>query len=228
MRTTPVLDSLHFLIGDSPDHDALGAAKWLLVLAYALLLAGSVAVAGLNLSRDPAQRTARHATIWLFRLLIGTMWFQGSLWKLPLPVSGGFTYWTGQLAEHSAYAWHAALVRDVLLPNIHLLDPAVWLTETFMAVTLMLGVGVRLAGAVGILFMLNLWIGLYTAGNEWPWNYLFCAMVHGFFLLDRAGLSLGLDAVLARRAGTGQAGMAQVGMGQAGTSRRRDAALAAG
>ena len=132
MRTTPFNDALHFLIGDTPDHDALGAWKYLLVAAYALLLIGSLALAAHNLSRDPAQRTVRHAVIWLFRVLIGTMWLQGSLWKLPLPVSGGFQYWTGQLAENSAYAWHAAIVRDVLLPHIALLDPAVWLTETFM------------------------------------------------------------------------------------------------
>ena len=206
MRTTPFNDAFLFLIGDTPDHNALGAAKWLLVGAYWLLLLGSVVVAGLNLSRDPAQRSARPAAIWLSRLLIGTMWFQGSLWKLPLPASGGFTYWTGQLAEHSAYPWHAALVRDVLLPNIHLLDPAVWLTETFMAASLMLGVAVRLAGVVGALFMLNLWIGLYGAGAEWPWNYLFCALVHVFFFLDRAGMSLGLDALLARRAAAGHRG----------------------
>ena len=199
MRITPISDSLHFLIGDTPDHDALGVARYVLVLAYAALLVGSFVVAGLNLSRDPAQRTVRDGTIWMFRLVIGTMWFQGSLWKLPLPVSGGFAYWTGQLVEHSAYAWHAGLVRDVLLPNIHLLDPVVWMTETFLAVALMLGIGVRLAGLVGIAFMLNLWIGLYRNDAEWPWNYLFLAMVHGFFILDHAGRSLGLDAMWARR-----------------------------
>ena len=201
MRITPITDSLHFLIGDTPDHDALGPAKYILVVAYAALLIGSIAVAAHNLSRDPAQRSARHVSIWLFRVLIGTMWFQGSLWKLPLPVSGGFQYWAGQLAEHSAYAWHAALVKDVLLPNIHLLDPAVWLTETFLGVALMLGIAVRLAGAVGALFMLNLWIGLYRNDAEWPWNTLFLAMVQLFFLLDHAGRSLGLDAWLARRPG---------------------------
>ena len=198
MRTTPLADSLQFLAGDTPDHAALGGAGKLLVLFYAALLIGSVVVAAINLSRDPAQRTVRDSLIWMFRVLIGTMWFQGSLWKLPLPVAGGFQYWTGQLAEHSAYAWHAALVRDILLPNIALLDPAVWLTETFMAIALMLGVAVRFAGVVGVLFMLNLWIGLYHNSAEWPWEYVFIVVVHGFFMLDHAGRSLGLDAHLTR------------------------------
>lgn len=201
MRITPIVDGLHFLIGDTPDHDALGPAKYILVLGYAALLAGSIAIAAHNLSHDPAQRSARHASIWLCRLLIGSMWFQGSLWKLPLPVAGGFQYWTGQLVEHSAYAWHAEWVKDVLLPRIALLDPAVWLIETCLAVALMLGVAVRPAGIVGALFMVNLWIGLYRNDAEWPWNYLFLAMVHLFFLMDHAGRSLGLDAWLARRPG---------------------------
>ena len=198
MRTNPLSDSLQFLIGNTPDHDSIGGAKYLLVLLYAALLLGGIAIAVRNWSADPAQRTARHATIWLFRMVIGTMWLQGSLWKLPLPVSGGFKFWTGQLAEHSFLPIHAALVRDVLLPNIAILDPLIWMVETGMAVTLMLGVAVRLAGLGGILFALNLWVGLYHNDAEWPWNYLFLAMVHAFFALDHAGRSLGLDALLAR------------------------------
>lgn len=199
MRTTPLLDTLDFLVGNTPDHMALGPARWLMVVLFAALMLGSVALAAHNLSRDPAQRDLRTGLIWLFRLTIGAMWFQGSLWKLPLPVSGGFEYWTGQLAQHSAFAWHASLVRDVLLPNIALLDPAVWLTETFLAIALMLGIAVRLAGVVGALFMLNLWIGLYRNDAEWPWNYVFLAILMLMFTLDRAGRSLGLDAVIARQ-----------------------------
>lgn len=198
MRTNPLHDTLLFLIGSTPDHEKLGWAHYLLVLLYAALLVGSVTVAANNWSRDPAQRTTRHVVIWLFRLLIGSMWFQGSLWKLPLPVSSGFEYWTGQLVENSFLPAHAAFVRYVLLPNIAIVDPLIWLAETGMAMLLMLGLAARLAGLGGMLFTLNLWVGLYHNDAEWPWNYVFLIMVHGFFLLDHAGRSLGLDAILAR------------------------------
>lgn len=138
-------------------------------------------------------------TIWLFRMLIGTMWLQGSLWKLPLPVGPGFEYWTGQLVEHSWVPLQIALVRDVLLPNIALLDPVIFLTETLLGLSLMLGFGVRLAGLVGVLFTINLWLGLYHRGDEWPWNYIFLIFVHAFFVLDRAGECLGLDFLRRRR-----------------------------
>jgi len=199
MHTNPFYDSWLFLIGQTPDHDALGSAKYLLVALYAALLIGGIAVAARVWSGDPAQRNGRTLAIWLFRTLIGTMWLQGSLWKLPLPVAGGFQYWTGQLVEHSWLPAHAALVRDVLLPNIAILDPVVWLTETLLATSLMLGFGVRLAGLVGIAFTLNLWVGLYHRGDEWPWNYIFLIFVHAFFVLDRAGECLGLDALWRRR-----------------------------
>ena len=198
MRTNPFYDSLLFLIGQTPDHDALEWAKYLLVVLYAALLIGSAAIAWRVWSRLPDQQSPRTAAIWLMRLLIGTMWFQGSLWKLPLPVSGGFRYWTEQLAEFSWLPLHATLVRDVLLPNIHLLDPVVWVTETLLAVSLLLGIGVRLAGLVGILLVINLWVGLYHREDEWPWNYIFLVFVHGFFILDRAGEHWGLDALRRR------------------------------
>lgn len=198
MRTTPFTDSLHFLIGDTPDHDALGWAKYVLVVLYAALLVGAIAIAIRSFAADPAQRTARHVTIAAMRILIGTMWFQGSLWKLPLPVAGGFQYWTSQLVEHSAYAGHAALIKDVFLANIALLDPAVYVAETVMAVSLLLGFGVRLAGLMAIGFTLNLWIGLYRDPAEWPWQYIFIIMTHVFFVLDSAGRSLGLDGLVRR------------------------------
>ena len=198
MRSNPFHDSLQFLIGDTPDHDAVGWAKYILVVVYAALLLGSIVIAARNWSDDPTQRTTRHATIWLFRLLIGTMWIQGSLWKLPLPVSGGFQYWTSQMVQGSFLPAHAKFVTDVLLPNIAILDPLVWVVETGLGIMLMLGLAVRLAGLGGVLLALNLWVGLYRNEAEWPWNYLFLVMVHAFFMLDRAGRSLGLDAILTR------------------------------
>lgn len=198
MRTNPFLDSLHFLIGDTPDHAAIGPAKYVLVLLYATSLVAGTVIALRNWSDDPVQRTGRHASIWLFRMLVGTMWLQGSLWKLPLPVAGGFQYWTSQLVEHSAFAAHAALIRDVFLTHMALLDPAVYVAETCIAASLMLGFCVRLAGFAGILFTLNLWIGLYRNDAEWPWLYVFIMITHGFFALDRAGQMLGLDATIRR------------------------------
>jgi hypothetical protein len=53
---------------------------------------------------------------------------------------------------------------------------------------------------LAIIFVLHLWLGIYQPGSpaEWPWSYLFLAMVMFFFALNAAGRSLGLDAWLRR------------------------------
>jgi hypothetical protein len=58
---------------------------------------------------------------------------------------------------------------------------------------------VRPMAAIGMLFTLHLWLGLYKHPGEWPWLYVFLVFVQGFFLMHSAGKSLGLDALWARR-----------------------------
>jgi hypothetical protein len=205
MRTNPFLDAWLFLIGSTDDQRALGPFRYVFVALFLALLVTSASIALKNWREDPAQRSAGHLTVWASRVLIGSMWFQGCLWKLPLPVSGGFEYWTGQMGEHAAFAIHRTLVKNVFLPNLGLIDPLVFLAELLFAFSLMLGVGVRLMAAVAALYSLHLWLGLYSHPGEWPWNYVFLAMVHVLFAVYAAGLSLGVDA-LARRSGAGRLG----------------------
>jgi uncharacterized membrane protein YphA (DoxX/SURF4 family) len=200
MRTNPFYDAWLFLIGQQPDQLALGAWRWLVVALFLGLLAASAWIARENWRRDPAQRNAADVTIWLFRVLMGAMWFQGSLWKLPLPVSGGFEYWTGQIAEHAAFAFHRDFARTVLLPNIGLLQTVTFLAEMSFAVSLILGLAVRLFSVLGVLFALQLWLGLYLHPDEWPWQYLFIVFTLGQFAIYGAGRSLGLDALLRQSA----------------------------
>lgn len=66
---------------------------------------------------------------------------------------------------------------------------------------------------VGMLFVLQLWLGLYRQPEEWPWLYVFLMFVQGFFFVTAAGKSLGLDGLIARKQGggvTGGSGLARV------------------
>ena len=206
MRDNPFSDAFLFVIGSTQDHDSLGGLKWLLVALFLLLVAGSLWIAWRNLTLDPQQGSAGTVATFVCRLMIGCMWFQGSLWKLPLPRSGGFEYWTGQMGEHAAFAFHRELVKAVYLPWLDVIDPLVFLAELAFAVSLMLGIGVRFFALLAVPYCLHLWLGLYRHPAEWPWNYIFLAMVHVWFVVDAAGRSLGLDALLRRRPATGFAG----------------------
>jgi uncharacterized membrane protein YphA (DoxX/SURF4 family) len=200
MPKNPFTDVWQFLTGQTEDYLALGGWRFLVVALFFALVATSVVVAVRNWKEDPAQRTAVHAGTWVARVLIGCMWFEGMLWKLPLPVGSGLQFWTEQMATRAAFAFHRALVTDVVLPNLRLLGPIVFLAELTFAASLILGLGVRLASVLAILFVLQLWLGIYIPGApaEWSWSYIFLALVLFLFVLHGAGRSLGLDAWLRR------------------------------
>jgi uncharacterized membrane protein YphA (DoxX/SURF4 family) len=133
-------------------------------------------------------------------VLIGCMWFESMIWKLPLPVSGGLQYWTEQETTRAAFEFHRELIKNFVLPNMTLFGPIVFLAELTFAVSMILGVAVRVVGIVAMLFVLQLWLGIYRPGDpaEWPWAYIFLAMLMFIFALYAAGRSLGLDAWLRR------------------------------
>ena len=190
MRPNPLHDAVQFLTQPA----------WFTPVFWLLLLA-SIVIAALAWRRDPAQRTARTVGIWGLRVLMGAMWWQQTLWKIP-PNFDGLRYWMGQEAEHASIALQGTLVRDVVLPNLGLFGPLVYLVELAIAVSLLLGLLSRAGALLGLLMGLNLWLGLYSAPGEWPWTYMFLVMIQAWFVIDPPGRMLGVDALLHRRAAT--------------------------
>jgi uncharacterized membrane protein YphA (DoxX/SURF4 family) len=200
MPKNPFTDVWQFLTGTTDDYLQFGAWRYLLVIFFYVLFISSIVVAIKNWRQDPLQRTGRHLGTWGVRVLIGCMWFEAMLWKLPLPVSGGLQFWTEQMGTRAAFESHREFVTNFLVPNLHFFAPLVFLAELTFATSLILGLGVRLIGILAMLFVLHLWLGIYLPGNpaEWPWSYIFLAMLMFLFALYAAGHSLGLDGWLRR------------------------------
>jgi len=200
MPRNPITDVWKFLTANTDDYLALGGWRFLVLAIFLGLMAASIVLAWRNWREDPAQRSGYHVGMWVSRVLIGCMWFEGMLWKLPLPVGGGLQYWTEQEATRAAFEFHREFVTHVLLPYLYLFGPIVFLAELSFASCLILGLGVRLIGVLAILFVLQLWLGIYIPGNpaEWSWSYIFLALLMFSFALHAAGRSLGLDAWLRR------------------------------
>jgi len=183
-----------------PLHDAmqfLTQPGWFTPVFWLLLLAG-LAIAVLVWRRHPAQRRARSLGICGLRMLMGAMWWQQTLWKFP-PHFDGLKYWMQQEADHAAIALQGNLVRDIVLPNIAVFGPLVYLVELLIAVSLLLGLFSRAGAALGLLMGLNLWLGLYSADNEWPWTYMFLVMIQAWFVIEPPGRVLGADLLLRQR-----------------------------
>jgi uncharacterized membrane protein YphA (DoxX/SURF4 family) len=194
----PISDTWHFLTANTGDYLKLGNWRFLVLALFWALLLGGIAIALRNWREDSTQRTGRDLGVWLVRLLIGCMWFQGMLWKLPLPVSDGLHYWTEQESTNAAFEFHRAFMKDFVLPHMTIFGPVVFLAELVFAGSMMLGLAVRFVAVLAIAYTLQLWLGLYDNPSEWPWTYMFLALLMFLFALEGAGRSLGLDAWLRR------------------------------
>lgn len=198
MPQNPFTNVWQFLTGATGDYNRLGNWHYLILALFWVLLIVSILIAIRNWREDPSQRTGRHLAIWLVRVLIGCMWFQGMLWKLPLPVSDGLQYWTEQESTNAAFEFHRTFLKDTVLTNMTVFGPIVFVAELVFAGSLMLGLAVRLVSVLGVLYVLQLWLGLYDNSSEWPWTYMFLALLMFLFAVEGAGRSLGFDAWLRR------------------------------
>lgn len=190
MRPNPLHDILDFLTQPA----------WPTPVFWLLLL-GSVVIAVAAWRRDPAQRAVDRIVLWLLRLIVGAMWWQQSLWKIP-PNYDGLIHWMQQMIDHAAIALQSTLVAQIVLPNIALFGPLVYLIEVAIGVSLMLGLFSRIGALLGALMAINLWLGLYSAPGEWPWTYFFLVVIQVLFLIYPPGRSLGADVLVWARART--------------------------
>lgn len=200
MPKNPLTDVWQFLTASTSDYLDLGGWRFLILALFWALMLASIVIAVWNWKEDPTQRSGRHIGICVVRVLIGCMWFEGMLWKLPLPLSGGLQYWTEQEATRAAFELHRVFVKDFLLPYLSVFGPIVFLAELTFATSLILGLAVRFVSVLSIAFVLQLWLGIYRPGDpaEWPWSYIFLAILMFLFALEGAGRYLGLDAWLRR------------------------------
>ena len=197
-------------MNDNPISDVVAfflQPVWTTVVFWPLVL-GSIAIAVYVYRTMPSQRTIEHVGNWVFRLLIGCMWWQQTLWKLPPLYTDhpdqpfgetGLAYWMGVMGKSAAIPLQADFVNNIVLPHFYVFAPIVYALEALTAISLILGIFVRFWGLVGALQILNLWLGLYNAQGEWPWTYFFLLVVQLIFAVHRYGRSLGLDALIVAR-----------------------------
>jgi uncharacterized membrane protein YphA (DoxX/SURF4 family) len=197
MNSNPLSDVLTFLVQPG----------WPTPVFW-LLLFTSIAIAAYVLRRMPEQRSLGHIGNWLIRVLVGCMWWQQTLWKLPPFYTDqpqepfgttGLAYWIGLIGKHAAIPLQADFVNNIVLPHFYVFAPIVYGLEVLTAVSLILGCFVRLGGVIGALQIANLWLGLYSAPGEWPWAYFFLLLLMASFALHHYSRSLGIDAIIRAR-----------------------------
>ena len=144
------------------------------------------------------------APLWplgLTRILYGYLWWQQSGWKVPSDdfgrkSGGGLWYWVQQQIQYPTVAAHKDFLVNVMIPNWTFFGWMALITETFIGVTLILGLGTRLGSLVAIGMAANITIGILSVPHEWGWTYTMLIMFPVLFLLTDAGRSFGVDAFL--------------------------------
>jgi uncharacterized membrane protein YphA (DoxX/SURF4 family) len=86
-----------------------------------------------------------------------------------------------------------------MIPNWTFFGWMTLVTETFIGVTLMLGLFTRFGAVVALGMAANITVGILSVPHEWGWTYTMLIMFAGLFLLTGPGRSFGIDAVLAPR-----------------------------
>ena len=157
----------------------------------------------------------------LSRIVIGYMWFNQTLWKLP-PTFGctanfafttdiaqptsGLCDFIGRQATYGAIEPYRAFLTGFVMPNIQLVGWCVYLMELAIAISLLFGLLTRLGGLLGALQGVNLAIGFIGVPHEWVWTYIFLILLNLLFAAVGAGRHLGVDHWLRGRF-AGQSGL---------------------
>jgi thiosulfate dehydrogenase [quinone] large subunit len=147
------------------------------------------------------------APLWplgLARLLYGYLWWQQSAWKVPSDdfgrrSGGGLWYWVQQEIQHPTLTAYRDFLVNVMIPHWTFFGWMTLITETFISVTLILGLFTRLGSLAAIGMAANITIGILNVPHEWGWTYVMLIMLPALFLLTDAGRSFGVDAFVAPR-----------------------------
>jgi thiosulfate dehydrogenase (quinone) large subunit len=161
------------------------------------------------------------APLWplgLARILYGVLWWQQSKWKVPSDdfgrkSGGGLWYWVQQEIQYPTVAAYKDFLVNVMIPHWTFFGYMTLFTETFIGVTLFLGLFTRLGALAAFGMAINITLGILSVPHEWGWTYAMLIVLAALFLLTGAGRSLGADALLGPRleaAGAGGNRLAQL------------------
>lgn len=147
----------------------------------------------------------------LARLLYGVLWWQQSGWKVPSDdfgrkSGGGLWYWVHQEIQYPTVLAYRDFLMNVMIPHWTFFGWMTLVTETFIAVTLILGLCTRVGSIVAIGMAANITVGILNVPHEWGWTYVMLIMLPAVFLLTDAGRSFGLDAFVVPRLDRAAAG----------------------
>lgn len=104
---------------------------------------------------------------------------------------GGFQLWINRFLAEGAYPFVAPVLRDLVLPHASFFAFLVAYGELAIGLALVLGVLVRTASVIGLVYMLALLFSSnYPGAHAAPWKYFGASLDHSVLLLCFATFAL--------------------------------------
>jgi thiosulfate dehydrogenase (quinone) large subunit len=143
-----------------------------------------------------AQGILARAALVLLRMYLGVIFLVAAVPKLRGDFTPGLTRFLENVALEKGHPFYQEFVRMVVLPNAELFAGVVQAGELIVGVTLVLGLGTRLAAAGAIVLTVNYML----AKGAWFWtpssNDAAFMAISLALLIGAAGRTLGLDALV--------------------------------
>jgi uncharacterized membrane protein YphA (DoxX/SURF4 family) len=136
------------------------------------------------------------------RVVLGLFWLSQFTWKPP-PTFGcpdqGFCLWLDKEIQHPLSPLYAQVLQSVVRPNAIFFGWVTLIVETAIGLSLILGLLTRLGGLIGMLWSLNLLVGLVAVPGETAWYYISLVLLDFlYFGIGSAG-QIALDQLLGWR-----------------------------
>jgi uncharacterized membrane protein YphA (DoxX/SURF4 family) len=136
------------------------------------------------------------------RLVLGIWWITQYRWKPP-PSFGcpndGFCMWLAKEVQFPYVGQYVEALRVLVLPNPVVAAWLVFLVETAVGVSLILGLYTRLGAMVGTLWSIVLLVGLFAVPGVVSWTYVSVILLDVIFFSIGSMSQLAVDRVLTTR-----------------------------
>ena len=166
-------------------------------------------------NRSRALTIGLAAVLTVFRLWSGYLWFSELGWKAPWANAGfgcdtyrfspppgqqlhGLCDWMQREVQYPTIGFYGDFVKNIVIANFDLFAWLTIFTETFITISLILGLLTRLGGLVGTLWGLSLLIGLVSVPGESVFTYLPFIIPPAIFAVIGARNQFSVDALLAK------------------------------
>jgi thiosulfate dehydrogenase (quinone) large subunit len=122
------------------------------------------------------------------QVLYGLLWLESSWWKIRINGKfalnyDGLEYWTRFGSSDPVFGPYKWLLDHLILPNMKLFLPVVFLSELTIGLLFIAGKKIRLAAVIAFAQTIAITLSVLNAPHEWKWTYFMLMMIAVIFFV---------------------------------------------